>query len=101
MLQNAGAIRPRRDAVDARVVDDVRNGTGGMVSDPADVGGWPWMASATPPVDGDHDGMPDAWETQHGLNPNAASDGAFDADLDGYTNVEEFLNSTDPHVPDH
>lgn len=100
VLQNAGAIRPLRDAVDARVVAEVINGTGGTVSDPADVGGWPFMASATPPYDGDHDGMPNYWETQHGLNPNAASDGALDAELDGYTNVEEFLNSTDPHEAD-
>jgi len=100
VLEGAGATLPRRDAVDARIVAQVRSGSGGMVSDPADVGGWPWMASTTPPADGDRDGMPNSWELQHGLNPNAASDGNFDADLDGYTNVEEFLNATSPLVSD-
>jgi hypothetical protein len=43
--------------------------------------------------DSDGDGMPDAWEQEHGLNPNDAADGAADRDSDGYTNVEEYLNS--------
>jgi hypothetical protein len=30
------------------------------------------------------------------LNPQNASDGPADADGDGYTNVEEWLNGTDP-----
>jgi hypothetical protein len=34
---------------------------------------------------------------QHGLDPLNAADGNIDHDGDGYTNVEEFLNSTDPH----
>jgi hypothetical protein len=31
VLANAGAIAPRRDPVDVRIVNDVRNGTGGIV----------------------------------------------------------------------
>lgn len=99
VLDDTGATRPRRDPVDARVIDQVRRGTGRMVTHPADVGGWPWMASTTPPADVDRDGMPDAWEFQYGLRPTFV-DGALDADGDGYTNVEEFLNSTDPLVAD-
>jgi len=41
VLTNAGATLPARDAVDARIVSDVQNGTGGLIDDPADVGGWP------------------------------------------------------------
>ena len=67
---------------------------------PADVGGWPEYRSAEPPADGDHDGMPDAWETAHGLNPADPADGPADADGDGYTNVEEYLNATDPGAPE-
>jgi len=100
LLGNAGATRPKRDAVDLRVVAEVSNGTGTDVSDPAEVGGWPWMSSATPPVDTDHDGMPDSWEVLNGLDPDDGSDGARDLDDDGYTNVEEFLNATDPKRPD-
>jgi hypothetical protein len=44
--------------------------------------------------------MPDAWETAHGLNPADAADGPKDKDGDGYTNIEEFLNETDPNKPD-
>ena len=99
VLQGAGATLPRRDAVDTRVVRDVRNGTGGDIIDPLQVGGWPPIAAATPPMDSDHDGMPDSWEFQHQLNPSDPSDGARDPDSDRYTNVEEFLNGTDPRAP--
>jgi pectate lyase len=58
----------------------------------------PVSADATPILDTDGDGMPDAWETAHGLNPKDATDGPADPDKDGYTNVEEFLYRTDPHV---
>ena len=33
----------------------------------------------------------------NGLNPNDPTDGAADSDNDGYTNVEEFLNRTNPN----
>jgi hypothetical protein len=41
--------------------------------------------------DTDQDGMPDWWETAHGLDPNIA-DNNGDFDTDGYTNVEEYIN---------
>ena len=37
--------------------------------------------------------MPDEWETKHGLNPKNAADSSMDRDKDGYTNIEEYLNS--------
>lgn len=92
VLDGAGATRPRRDAVDARIVADVRNGTGRMITHPSEVGGWPSLAGGTPPADSDRDGMPDAWETERGFDPEDPSDGARDADANGYTNVEEYLN---------
>ena len=54
------------------------------------------MASAPAPADTDHDGMPDKWEIENGLNPQDASDGSRDKDGDGYTNLEEYLNGTSP-----
>jgi len=76
----------------------VRNGTGTNrgVAHPSEVGGWPAMASTVAPADADHDGMSDAWENLFGLKRADASDGRFDPDGDGYTNVEEFLNGTSP-----
>ena len=71
-------------------------GETGILETPADVGGWPEYKAAAIPADTDKDGMPDEWETKHGLNPKNAADAAEDADGDGYTNVEEYLNDTDP-----
>ncbi len=48
--------------------------------------------------DQDQDDMPDTWETQNGLDPTDPGDAAEDPDGDGITNLEEFLNGTDPMV---
>jgi hypothetical protein len=93
VLVQAGAIAPQRDTVDQRIVNDVKNGTGSIIDSPEDVGGYPKLASGTPPVDTDHDGMPDDWELNNGLDPKDASDGNSDLDRDGYTNIEEYLHS--------
>jgi pectate lyase len=92
VLRSGGATLPRRDAVDRRIVEEVRNGKGHIINSQAEVGGWPDLQSAPAPHDSDGDGMPDAWEQQHGLNPADAADGPRDRDEDGYTNVEEYLN---------
>ncbi|MBI5935696.1 MAG: hypothetical protein HY867_18490 [Chloroflexi bacterium] len=86
----------RRDSIDARVVNDVRNGTGHIIDDPSQVGGWVTPAAGAPCADSDHDGMPDAYEARYGLNPNSAADANADADADGYPNVEEAINGTIP-----
>jgi pectate lyase len=62
------------------------------VSDPAQVGGWPRLAAGAPLPDADHDGLPDAWEASHGLDPEDPSDRNEDYDRDGYTELEEYLN---------
>ncbi|MCJ8271843.1 MAG: leucine-rich repeat domain-containing protein, partial [Psychrosphaera sp.] len=46
--------------------------------------------------DDDNDGMPDEWEILYGFNPWSAVDGSEDADDDGYPNLIEFENGTDP-----
>jgi pimeloyl-ACP methyl ester carboxylesterase len=46
--------------------------------------------------DTDGDGMPDAWEVAHGLNPNL-NDANSDPDGDGISNFTEFQRGTDPH----
>jgi pectate lyase len=97
VLAGAGATLPVRDTVDKRVTEMVRTGKvtlsgKGIIKDPNQVGGWPQYKAGEASVDSDHDGMPDEWEKQHGLDPKDISDGAKDRDGDGYTNVEEYLN---------
>jgi len=94
VLAEAGAMLPKRDAVDTRVVSEVRNGTGKIINDEQQVGGWPDLESAEPPKDSDRDGMPDDWEKQHNLDPDDPADGNADTEADGYSNLEEYLNST-------
>lgn len=84
-----------RDAVDERLVREYRQGTGKLIATIEEVGGMPVIAAGTPYADADRDGMPDAWEKARGLNPNF-NDSAADRDGDGYTNLEEFLNSPYP-----
>lgn len=91
VLASVGASKPSRDAVDQRVVQSVRDGTGS--SRISTTGPWPDLASdaPAPPADSDHDGMPDTWEAAHGLDPRDATDGAKTA-ANGYSHVENYLN---------
>jgi hypothetical protein len=59
---------------------------------------WEYSMVRLPDPDADGDGIPDAWETAHGLNPNNAADAALDPDGDGFTNLQEYQNGTDPQV---
>ena len=96
VLQMGGASLPARDAVDQRVIAQIRAGQGKPIDSQAEVGGWPQLAQAEPPSDSDLDGMPDAWERKFGLDPANARDNVADLDHDGYTNLEEYCNGTDP-----
>jgi len=111
VLENAGATLPKRDSVDSRVVEEVRNGTAsfeggyktkksvadkskitGIIDSQEDVGGWPELESSPAPTDTDHDGMPDYWETGKGLDPKDPED-RNKIGTDGYTMLENYLNS--------
>ena len=92
VLAHVGAGRIR-DAVDARIIAGVRTRTGRIINSQSEVGGWPDLAPGSPWQDSDGDGMPDDWETGHGLDPADAADGAADRDGDGYTHLEDWLNS--------
>ncbi len=105
-----------RDAVDARIAEETKNGTvtytgaisktKGIVDVVNDPEGtidettvsYPDFTSETRPegYDTDGDGMPDAWEIANGLNPNDASDATLktlDTEKGWYTNLEVYLNS--------
>jgi pectate lyase len=105
VLQDAGANKgldcdgtffPRRDKIDQRIVDEVKDGTGKIIDDPSQGGGWLTIASAIPCEDADHDGMPDVWEHKYDFDANDPSDAAKDVNENGFTNVEEYLNGTNP-----
>jgi hypothetical protein len=120
VLNNAGATLPKRDAVDSRIVEQVRTGKikykegiklpetqfkhrrlaidsykQGIITDISQVGGYPDY-KGTPHKDSDKDGMPDEWEAKHGLNPGNIADASQDKNNDGYTNIEEYLNGVVP-----
>lgn len=86
-----------RDAYDKEVLRQVEKGIGtfgknGIINSPADVGGWPALKAGKAPADSDADGMPDAWEIRHGLNPKDASDASAYTLDKAYTNIEVYLN---------
>lgn len=103
VLAHAGCSRSR-DSVDARIVEEIRTGTAsygetyagggkGIIDSQSAVGGWPELRATEAPADMDRDGIPDRWESAHGLDPNDGSDGNRDSDDDGYTNLEEYLDA--------
>ncbi len=96
VLQYAGCSL-QRDAIDTRIVNQVKNQTGGIVYHYNDVGGLGTIAGGAAPVDTDQDGMPDSWEDGHdGLSKTNPDDRNGDPDGDGYTNLEDYLNSIAP-----
>lgn len=104
VLQHAGASL-KRDAVDLRILQDVRNKTYtahgssghqnsrfGIIDSPNDVGGWPELVSAPAPKDSDGDGMPDDWEIANKLDPNKSNANGRDLST-AYDNIEVYINS--------
>ncbi|HOX82899.1 MAG TPA: pectate lyase [Chryseolinea sp.] len=98
VLKRSGASL-KRDAIDARVVKEVKSGTAiygknkdGIIDSQQDVGGWPELKSLPPEKDSDSDGMPDSWEVKNKLNAN--SDDAIAHTLNRhYDNIEVYFNS--------
>jgi hypothetical protein len=84
-----------RDAIDQRISQEVLDGTftygkKGLIDSPEDVKGLPVLKTFPAPIDTDKDGIPDAWEKKHGLNPNEPDDRNRYAST-GYTMLEEYL----------
>ncbi len=102
VLEKAGAWP--RDRVTLRTIDEVINGTGSYGRDapaaPSDAWFMDGLTPTAPPVDNDNDGMPDDWETAHGLNPGNPADattivpaGASPGDRHkNYTYIEYYIN---------
>ncbi len=112
VLENAGAVLPKRDVIDTRIINEVRSRTAtfeglsykkehkvtdpeiicGIIDSQNDVGGWPALNSVPAPQDSDHDGIPDHWEDQNELDKNNPDD-RNTITSDGYTALEKYLNS--------
>ena len=98
VLAESGATLPARDAVDLRIVNSVRNGTGKVIERETDFPEderWPDYRSLPPAKDSDGDGLPDFWEKQFGLKPGDPGDSAK-ISAGGYANIEHYFNNTDP-----
>lgn len=97
VLASAGASLSR-DVTDRRMIEQLRSlGTqGAFINSENDVKGVGELATAPRPQDSDNDGIPDAWETAHGLNPHDASDAVAISKEDGYSNIEKYINSLVP-----
>jgi pectate lyase len=93
-LNGDGTWRDALDPVDLRIIANVRHNTGEFIRSPADVGGWPEYRHGVPYPDEDGDGMSDEWELRH--FGTLDRDGTGDFNGDGYTDLEDFLNGTDP-----
>jgi len=108
VLDYAGASMIR-DAVDMRIIDNVRKGTytaegsngstKGIIDSQNDVDGWPELKSTDLPVDKDEDGMPDEWEMKMKLNPNKADANSNDLSS-AYDNIEVYINSLVQQIVD-
>lgn len=98
-LRKVGASLPYRDQSDCYMIDEVRTvgRSGGLITyeNTLAIGApdtWEWWAG-NKRTDTDNDGIPDDWETAHGLNPNSAAD-ALAKTLDGTRlNIEVYINS--------
>ena len=98
-----------RDEIDARYMEEAKTGTAkykgsitqspGIIDKVADVNGYTeanfGKGSRPADFDTDNDGIPDAWETANGLDPNDATDAlTYSLDSKGYyTNLEVYANS--------
>ncbi|MBQ5638967.1 MAG: pectate lyase, partial [Alistipes sp.] len=113
-LDYAGASL-KRDAVDVRLIDDVRNGkatyttggngsTGGMIDTQTAVGGWPTLTATDEEVkrattDTDKDGIPDYYEEVLGLDKSKSDASQKTLDPQGlYTNFEAYLHFLVQHI---
>lgn len=109
VLSDVGCNMPSPTTHEERIVQETLNktytykgsktGKKGLIDREADAGGYEEIGSETREADydSDADGMPNWWEKLHGLDPQVA-DNNSDANGDGYTALEEYLNwMAEPH----
>ena len=94
VLARAGATLPYRDALDARIVQSVKDNTGYFANRHEEVGGLPYTDEVhrDADFDKDRDGIADEWELANGLDPKDPSDSML-ISSNGYANIENYFNS--------
>lgn len=95
LLAQAGAFP--RDPMDLRLlvpVEEDRIDTAAANTNPANDALLPAYSGSAPvaPVDTDSDGMPDEWETAHGLDPQIQDHNGTTLSTEGYRNLEVYLH---------
>jgi hypothetical protein len=111
IVAGVGASYPRRDQVDQLMISDLlsKGTTATYVYVQTDLttqfgftnGGAGHVYGAPAPLDTDNDGMPDAWETANGLNPNVFDALAVSTTHAPYLNIEVYINNlTNTPAPD-
>ena len=104
LLPTVGASLPYRDYVDCYMVDECRSlGTDGVLISTEDVlpfgnpSTWTvWSGESR--IDSDADGMPDSWENTNGTDPT--KNDAMTKAANGYSNIENYINSIDNSMVD-
>jgi len=109
IVAKVGASFPKRDQVDQLMVSDLmsKGTTATYVYVQSDLttqfgftnGGAGHIYGAPAPLDTDNDGMPDAWETANGLNPNVFDALAVSTAHAPYLNIEVYINSLPNSTP--
>lgn len=94
VASSAGASL-RRDAIDRRLIEELRSlgKSGKTIRTEEEVSGIGTLSAGDTPADADQDGLPDAWETAHGLNPGDGSDSAKIDPKTDYAHIELYANS--------